>query len=821
MGGAKLPHALGKLPARAARRQQRSRWLGALLGLALAACSEDRSRDAALSEPSPLQRPRVASGSRTLPALPPLLTSSPAASASDVARDEWLQLHFTREIAAGAGEGIVLACDGARLGASVIALGARELIVNPQGSLPAAAACELRWRGEDGPQKVLFTTAGAGFPAFVHYDRRERRGMAPFPDDFWLRAGAGGDTSERLAIELSGFSEPSQSLVSAFVAGTQGLDGFSPIAHLTVELSEAPDLSSLPHTPAQSLDPLATLGLFDLTPGSATYAARVPFRLEARSDSLGSRAPSHALLLFPSQPLTPGGRYGLVVTRRARVSAARPFEPSLFFAKALAPPSAGEDPSLTRVRALASDVLDVVASAALPPIPRDDVALAVRISVRSTREIPSDLLAIREEIFAAPPPAISVLRVTAESDEAIAAGSEVAAIITGTWEAPDFRGEDGSFARDPVSGRPIRTRTRPVNFVLALPRAAQQGPVPVTLYQHGNPGSAEEEVVEQARRSLAAAGFAVIGFTDVVNREVSPPGADLEQRAQLQVSELLLHLLWQQRAPDCWVETNAEQLAFLRAIGELARTPRFELPASERGPASEIFGIDATQPLTLEGISEGASLAASLLPYAPEVRAAALVVGGRRYSEVLIHQQARTFLHQLASLGFDDLTPTDVWVALALFQTLLDPQDPHMHAPFLWRDRLALPGSGRRASVLLVEGVGDGFVPNHATEALAVAFGGMAVLEPGRASLPGLETARTPFSGNIDAETTGALVQWTPLGLPGREPTPGCSEPLAGPVAWEGHHCAQSAIEARLQRAAFFSSALGGGAPVVVDPLAN
>ena len=164
----------------------------------------------------------------------------------------------------------------------------------------------------------------------------------------------------------------------------------------------------------------------------------------------------------------------------------------------------------------------------------------------------------------------------------------------------------------------------------------------MTLYQHGNPGSAEEEVVEQARRSLAAAGFAVIGFTDVVNREISPPGPDLEQRAQLQVSDLLLHLLWHQRAPDCWVETNAEQLAFLRAIAR-ARAHAALRAARDAGdrPAREIFGIDAAQPLTIEGISEGASLATSLLPYAPEVRAAALVVGGRRYSEVLIHQQAR------------------------------------------------------------------------------------------------------------------------------------------------------------------------------------
>ena len=64
-------------------------------------------------------------------------------------------------------------------------------------------------------------------------------------------------------------------------------------------------------------------------------------------------------------------------------------------------------------------------------------------------------------------------------------------------------------------------------------------------------------------------------------------------------------------------------------------------------------------------------------------------------------------------------------------------------------------------------------------------------------------------------------MQWTPLGVAGRDPTPGCSEPLAGPIAWEGHYCAQSALESSRQRAAFFASALGGGAPVVVDPLEN
>jgi hypothetical protein len=802
---------------------ERSPRSACLLAVAFAvfACGDERPRVLSSTVAPGSAALLPAPGARALPALPTLLSSDPARRAQDVPRSEWLRLVFASDVADGAEAGVVLLCDGAPHPASAFVLGAREVVLNPAGELPAAAACELRWRSGSGVERLAFGTAGAGVPAFVHYDRRDRRAAAPFPDDFWLRAAEpGGD--ERLAIELTGFSDISQSLVDAFVADTRGLDGFSPIAHLTVELSEPPDPASLPLTPAASVDPLSPVVLFDLTPGSAGYGTRMPFRLEARSDRLKGRAPSHVLLLYPSQPLAPGGRYGLVVTRRVRVSAARPFEPSPFFARVIErAPAAGEAPALARVRPLADEVLDAVASATFPPIPREDVALALRISVRSTRDIPSDLLAIREEIFRAPPPAVSVESVEPESAAALAAGSQVAAVIHGTWQAPDFRGEDGSLARDPLTRRPLRTDTRPLGFVLALPAAAQGAPVPVTLYQHGNPGSAEEEVVEHARRSLAAQGFAVIGFTDVMNREVSPPGIDVDERAKLQTSELLLHLLWHRHVPDIWVETNAEQLAFLRAIEELARVPRFALAAGEGSEPIELFGIDGAQPLTLEGVSEGASLATSLLPYAPEVRAASLVAGGRRYSEVLMHQQADRFLEELSLLGFGDLTPADVWVALALFQTLLDPQDPHVHAPFLWRERLALPGSARRASVLLVEGTGDTFVPNHATEALAAALGGVPMLEPGRPLVPGIATVRAPLAANIDGETTGALVQWTPLGVAGREPTPGCSDPLAGLIAWEGHHCAQGARESRSQRAAFLASALGGGAPVVVDPLEN
>ena len=60
--------------------------------------------------------------------------------------------------------------------------------------------------------------------------------------------------------------------MNALVSGVREFDGFSPIAHITIPLSVPADPDSMPHTPEQSLDPLASIGLFDVTPGSADYA---------------------------------------------------------------------------------------------------------------------------------------------------------------------------------------------------------------------------------------------------------------------------------------------------------------------------------------------------------------------------------------------------------------------------------------------------------------------------------------------------------------------------------------------------------------------
>jgi hypothetical protein len=218
------------------------------------------------------------------------------------------------------------------------------------------------------------------------------------------------------------------------------------------------------------------------------------------------------------------------------------------------------------------------------------------------------------------------------------------------------------------------------------------------------------------------------------------------------------------------------------------------------------------------GISEGANNGPGILPYAPEIRAAALVAGGARLAEVLIHQADTVFLNVLGAI-YPNMTPADIWIGVSLFQHLYDRQDAHNHAPFLSRQPLALPGDPpQRASVLLIEGLEDSLVPNHATESLAWSLGPLPHLAPVQRAVPFLAVVGEPLQGNLGGARTGAFYQYVPVGVDGIDPTPGCVT-LPPSSASEGHYCSQGAAESFLQRATFFNSALSG-VPRIIDPLA-
>jgi len=751
------------------------------------------------------------------PDLPALRESSPSDGELEFPIGGWVILDFSEAVHERAMDRIELSCGGALRSMRIHRVTPTRLALDPVGEFDLASRCEVGWKQFGASERIRFTTTAQSSPAEIRYDRENTRHIAPYPDDYWLATNPTDPTEHRLRVQMAGFGRSARWLTNSLASGVRDFDGFSPVAHITIPLSVSADLDTVPQTPEQSLDPLASVGLFDITPGSPDYASRIPFRLEVLTETVRRRE-AHALLLFPSVALKPRHRYGVIVTRRVLSETGSPYDPSAFF-ETVRDGSSGPDSSweVRRTRKLADEVLAAVASGPIA-IERADVAFAARFTVRNLDGIADDLMEIRKRTAAAPPPAIEIRRVETASFGATP-DDDVAAVVYGTWTAPNWRDSDRWIARNPNTGVPAQTGRQLLQFTLALPRAAYRGPVPVVMYQHGNPGSARDEVVEIAKDSLAAAGFAVIGFTDVINREVSPPGPPVDARASWQVIHVLLRLMAKSRFPDDFVLTVAEQLAFLRAIQAVAEIPSFAIEAPGGDRPAQIHGIDASRPLSYLGISEGAHLGSLLLPFAPEIRAAALISPGRRFSEILIHQGSERFRESLQFLGFNHLSPIDVWVALALIQQLFDEQDPHNFARFLYREPLGIDPP-QRASLLVVEGLNDSLIPNHATHSWVRELGPIPLLAgPGR-EIFGLGRVERAVSGNIDAQTTAALYQYVPSGVEGFDPTPGCDDPaLAESSAREGHYCAQSAEESLRQRVRFFEAALWEEAPEIIDPL--
>ncbi|NNL67432.1 MAG: hypothetical protein HKP30_14380, partial [Myxococcales bacterium] len=385
-------------------------------------------------------------------------------------------------------------------------------------------------------------------------------------------------------------------------------------------------------------------------------------------------------------------------------------------------------------------------------------------------------------------------------DSVVNGGSNVAAIVRGTFQVPSWGGQ--AYVNRGLDGLPETTGTARVDFILALPDAAAiTGNAPLLMYQHGSPGSAEGEVPNATSSFLGSAGFAVGGFTDPLNR-VAPTQDEVN-------FTILGNVLINGEAPDFYIQAYAEQMAFVRALKSLDTLDVLPLGAPDGTP-----DVDPST-LVYEGISYGSNHAQALLAYEPEIRAAALVVGAVRFTELIEYQDRTVPLGGLPLIsgvlgGFlTGVRAPDFWYTLSLFAISYDRQDPHNHARFIYREPLSIDGVTRKASILMVEGLDDSFTSNNSSRSLARQLGGIPQLAPAPVPVPDLTSLPGPIQANVDFETTAAMVQYLPagnsLGLP---PSAGC------PFQFEGHYCAQTAPEARAQRVDFYQSALLG-VPVI------
>jgi hypothetical protein len=353
------------------------------------------------------------------------------------------------------------------------------------------------------------------------------------------------------------------------------------------------------------------------------------------------------------------------------------------------------------------------------------------------------------------------------------------------------------------NGLPVVIRTRPVEFGIGIPNAALSAPVPITMHQHG---SGSSYAYALTRSYLAEAGFAVSGFTDNLHREV--PGTREHQN-----EVVLTYLLGVGKVPDYWIETTGEQLSFLRMLTQLCEDGCDFVPY---GAPDGRPDLDMQKPLTYEGISEGSNKGQALMPYAPEIRAGALVVGGLRGQEIFFRDDpvgpggnGTGFLDAINGI-YPNIRPVDLWVGFSIFQLGFDYQDPQNHAAFMYQNPIEVAGTTRKPSVLVVEGLGGDDCIN-CTRSLAHTLGPVPIVEPVWQAVPYLPVASAPLSGNFDSATAG-LAQYVAAGVPGIPPTPGCEgEPI-------GHYCAQSAPSSLHQRVRFFQTAVTDPVPTLVNP---
>jgi hypothetical protein len=321
--------------------------------------------------------------------------------------------------------------------------------------------------------------------------------------------------------------------------------------------------------------------------------------------------------------------------------------------------------------------------------------------------------------------------------------------------------------------------------------------VPIAIFQHGSPGT-QEDVLGSNNEFLDDAGYALVAIQDTANRRY---GDD----STAQTIGVLLHLIQFGHIPLLELQTHADLQGLVRALDGLAQQDWLPNGAPDGVPE-----LDPTR-IVYRGVSFGAHHSLGFLPFAPEVRAAASLVGAGRFYENTIHQidhygilgQVQAFLPQLR--------PIQLLVGLAAMQNDEDRQDPHYLARHLYRERLAIAGVAPGApppSLLWIEGIGDTVVSNNATRAAALELG-IPQVERVKRAFPGLASVPAPLAANVGPTRTAGHFQYLP------PETPSC----VAVNLMQGHHCPQRASEARQQILHFFATALAGGAPQIVDPL--
>ena len=610
------------------------------------------------------------------------------------------------------------------------------------------------------------------------------QGRMPFPNDIFTTPDPGSPTGLRLDLREENtvlFDRAMDVLLGGelLLGWLNDLDGFSPFADLLVGLEATIDPASLPVTARETTLPGSPVFLVDIQPGSPHQGELHPISVEYdhfRDEVAGD---VYLLKVTPLTVLRSGNRYGLVVRSSVRALDTTRLGMSEDFSVVAGlkptPPDHPAREGLDRAREQLKPLIEQLA-AMDPPLTPEDLAVA---SVFTTQASTLILRAISDFLRGEQAPALSVdLDPDGDSlpdlylpedlpqlpEEELEDLSSVGLVLRGTFDAPEFRGEEGSIVPD-ESGRPVVEMIRKIPFLLALPADEAMAPCPVVILQHGH--SLRKEYL------LFLAGY-------FAERGIATAAIDAVGHGELEGTGSFMNFTDPPLVRGSFMQTVANLLSFVQVLQSLS-----ELDLLPGGGGNGSPDLDLQAKLGFIGESLGAISGAMLAALEPRVGAAVLnePAAGLAYlvtSYVGTGVQER---NRLAMLEFKGMV-----------QTLFDQADPINYARLLAQEPLG--GSAPR-QVLIQAVAGGEFMEGGVIENLARGIG-MPLVCPCPAS-----------TDELDLSRVGAPVD--SLGL-------FCFEPAKHGFLLANDEHPESSSAARYQAARFFESFYADGVGVIVDP---
>lgn len=617
----------------------------------------------------------------------------------------------------------------------------------------------------------------------------------PFPND--ARRVPGG-------LDLSGFPTPGSALAIDVLGRTiahaeADLDGFSTNPVVYFRFSRGYDGANIG-------DHVRWL---DVTPGSPEYGLDRGLAWITTSGRL-TRYVCPDWLAFRQghgAPLRPGTTYAVILTRGILTAgSAQEFEraPDL---DALLSSSMPAEAALQGPWRRYQPLRDWLAEQG-PAYPASEI---LTVALFTTQSIEGDAEAIRAAVRLRPAPVLSDVTVCGDGvsspcDDGTPqrrcgptnpAYTEIHARITlpivqeGTipFETP----EDGGALARIADGTATILRDEPVCMMMTIPSGTPPpGGFPVLIAAHGTGGSFTGPIGD-GMAETAATG--TVGGTAVRAATISwdaPHHGERRGDSMQTPDRLVFNFANPPAARDVWMQGAADLLALVY----FAETYSAEASSS---PTGEAIAFDDAR-ITIFAHSQGATHAALMIGYEPNVRAIVLSGAGGDLTESLLTKTEPVNIAGLVPFalldpdGAGNLVVGGYHPALTLLQTFYDGVDPVNFGRRFWREPRSATDTGRH--VFMTYGLDDQFSPERTMAALARA-----------AQLPqlgtelvaiGLPAGSAPAMGNV-------MVSGTPR-------TVGLVQYRA-PAGTDGHFV--STTTGREDVTQFLLESLAGGTPTI------